>query len=135
MRGLEFARAGNGEFAFGLDRKRIVREVRSTGRDKGPFGKEGFLAELGGSTLAEVEELARGIARVRHADAADPRNPLYTRHPETWLESQVRLEIETIDATLLPSPIYSQVPETAGGARGIWTCWRWTGQEDWRSWS
>ncbi len=119
VRGLEFARAGNGEFAFGLDRKRIVREVRSTGRDKGPFGKEGFLAELGGSTLAEVEELARGIARVRHADAADPRNPLYTRHPETWLESQVRLEIETIDATLLPSPIYSQVPETAGGARGI----------------
>ena len=125
VRGLEFARAGNGEIAFGLDRKRVVREARSTGGDERPLGE---------TYLAEVEELARGIARVRHADAADPRNPLYTRHPEKWLESQVRVGIEAVDATLLPSPdalhdaarisfhdarIYGQVPEMAGGARGI----------------
>ena len=101
MRGLEFARAGNGELAFGLDRKQVVRE------------------DSGATPLSEIEELARGLARVRHADAADPRNPLYSRHPETWLESQVRAAIETIDATLLPGPIYSQVPQMAGGAHGI----------------
>ena len=110
VRGLEFARVGNGELAFGLDRKRVVREANSAGQKESPMG-EAF--------LAEVEDLARGIARVRHADAADFRNPLYTRHPETWLESQVRCEIDAIDATLLASPIYAQVPAVAGGTRGI----------------
>ena len=98
VRGMEFARAGNGEASFGLDRKRAVRSQ---------------------THLAEMEELARGLVRVRNADAADTRNPLYTRHPEMWLESQVRKDLEAIDATLLPSPVYSQVPELAGGSRGI----------------
>jgi hypothetical protein len=117
VRGLEFARAGNGELAFGLDGKRVVRDGISVGLDE---------ARIGETLLAEVEELARGIARVRHADAADAGHPLYTRRPEAWLESRVRAEIEAIDATLLPSPdgfhntrIYGQVPEMAGGARGI----------------
>lgn len=103
VRGLEFARAAKGELSFGLDRKQILREEE----------------ENGVAPLAEVEELARGLVRMRHADALDSRNPLYARHPETWLESCVRAEIETIDATLLPSPIYGQVPQMAGGARGI----------------
>src|SRR6185295_5309258 len=33
--------------------------------------------------------------------------------------SQVRAKIETIDATLLPYPIYGQVPAFAGGERGV----------------
>ncbi len=110
VRGLEFARAGNGQLRFGLDRKRVVREVKSIHTDE---------SRVEEATLAEVEELARGIARVRHADAADPRNPLYTRQPETWMESEVRKDMEALDATLLSSPVYGQVPEIAGGSRGI----------------
>ena len=46
-------------------------------------------------------------------------NPLYTRHPEAWLESQVRRQIERLDATLLPRPVYGQVPQFAGGERSV----------------
>jgi hypothetical protein len=44
---------------------------------------------------------------------------LYLRHPEAWLESQVRAGIETIDSSLLPAPIYGQVPAFAAGERGV----------------
>ena len=98
VRGLEFARIGNDELVYGLDRKHSVRSQ---------------------AHLAEVQELARGLARVRHEDAADRQNPLYTRHPETWLESQVRGNLETIDASLVMAPVYGQVPEMAAGTRGI----------------
>jgi hypothetical protein len=98
VRGLEFAAADSGGFRFGLERKQAVRTE---------------------ADLAEVLELARGLARMRHPDAVDRSNPLYTRHPEAWLESQVRAQLEVIDATLLASPVYSQVSEMAGGSRGI----------------
>ena len=32
---------------------------------------------------------------MRHARAADRENPLYARHPEAWLESQVRANYGT----------------------------------------
>jgi hypothetical protein len=44
---------------------------------------------------------------------------LYSRYPEAWLESQVRGDLERIDATLLPQPVYGQVPQFAGGERGV----------------
>ena len=56
---------------------------------------------------------------MRHARAADRENPLYARHPEAWLESQVRANMERIDATLLRRPIYGQAPQFAAGERGI----------------
>jgi hypothetical protein len=98
VRGLEFARMGNDDLAYGLEHKRKVRSQ---------------------AHLAEVQELARGLTRMRNPDAADRQNPLYTRHAETWLESQVRAELETIDASLLASPVYGQVPEMTAGTRGI----------------
>jgi len=98
VRGLEFARAGGEGVAYGLDRKHSLR---------------------GEAQISEVQALALGLARVRRADAVDRQNPLYLRHPEAWLESQVRAEIETVDATLARSPVYGQVPEMAGGSRGI----------------
>jgi hypothetical protein len=64
-------------------------------------------------------ELARGLARLRNPSALDRTNPLYTRHPEAWLESQVRAGIRTIDATLRAAPVYEQAPQLAGGSRGI----------------
>jgi len=82
---------------FGLDRKHAAQA--------GNFG--------------EVEALARELARMRQPGAADRGNPLYTRIPEAWLESQVRKDVETIDAGLLPEPVYGQVPEFAGGERWV----------------
>lgn len=38
---------------------------------------------------------------------------------EAVLESLIRTHLEEIDATLLPSPVYGQVPQFAGGDRGL----------------
>lgn len=97
VRGLEFARITDKDLLFGLDWRRPARE----------------------SNAGEIERLAMELARMRHAGASDRRNPLYTRAPEAWLESQVRSQVEAIDATLLASPIYGQVPAFAGGDRGV----------------
>ncbi len=98
VRGLEFARAGGDELVFGLDHKHAA-------------GSEAH--------VEEIEQLALGLARLRHAEAADRMNPLYARHPEAWLESQVRSAVERLDATLQPSPVYGQVPQFAAGDRGV----------------
>ncbi len=62
---------------------------------------------------------AAELSRLRSPDAADRRNPLYLRNPEAWLESQVRAHIQEIDASLLPAPIYGQVPAFAAADRGV----------------
>jgi hypothetical protein len=97
VRGLEFARAENGRMMFGLDHK-IEASTESH--------------------VAEMEALAFGLAERRRA-REDHVHPLYARHPEAWLESQVRSNIERIDATLLPEPLYGQVPQFAAGERGV----------------
>jgi hypothetical protein len=69
--------------------------------------------------LGEIQRLVEELDRVRSAQAPDREHALYRRAPEAWLESQVRSHIEVVDATLLPEPIYDQVPAFAGGERGI----------------
>jgi hypothetical protein len=111
VHGLEFARAGGpgmaGRMVFGLDEKHEVS------RD----------AQLAQMQIDEIEALAHGlagrrIARALHQEALR-QHPLYMRHPEAWLESQVRGDIERVDAALLPAPLYGQVPQFAGGERGV----------------
>jgi hypothetical protein len=85
---LEFARYANGELRWGLETKRVVRA----------------------SNLREIETLACELVRVRSGEAQDRHHPLYTRNPESWLESQVRAHIEQLDPTLSEAPIYGQVP-------------------------
>ncbi len=97
VRGIEFARATREGLAFGLER----REPASA------------------ANPAEAEALARELARMRSPGAADRGHPLWRRQPEAWLESQVRANLETIDASLVPRPVYGQVPAVAGGDRGI----------------
>jgi hypothetical protein len=97
VRGMEFARASQSELLFGLETKAAARE----------------------GNLAEIEQLAREIARLRAPSAADRENPIYRSHPEAWLESEVRAHVEQVDAALVPEPIYGQVPAVAGGERGI----------------
>ena len=71
------------------------------------------------SNLGEIVELAREIGRLRSPRVSDRRSPLYAKHPEGWLESQVRSSIQEIDATLEPSPVYGQAPTFTAGERGV----------------
>lgn len=97
VHGLEFARVTGARTLFGLDRKHEATTA---------------------SHLVEIEALARGIA-VRRAPGGPRESSLYARNPEAWLESQLRQSIETIDASLWTRPLYGQVPEFAGGERGV----------------
>lgn len=97
VHGLEFARASGEGLEFGIDGK----------RDAAGIGH-----------LGEMEALARGLAERRNANT-HRQHPLYIRSPEAWLESQVRRQIEQIDASLLTHPLYGQVPQFAGGERGV----------------
>jgi hypothetical protein len=71
--------------------------------------------DFGRKSRSQLAELSR----LRSPDAADRRNPLYLRNPEAWLESQVRADIQEIDASLLATPIYGQVPAFAAADRGV----------------
>jgi len=98
VRGLEFARTSGSTLLFGIDGRQSV---------------------AGAKQLPEIEALARGLARLRCAGAPDRVNPLYLRHPEAWLESQVRSSASRLDATIRDAPLYGQAPQFAAGARGI----------------
>jgi hypothetical protein len=96
VHGLEFARTSGRDLLIGLDTKRPARSPES-----------------------ECRAWISQLSRLRSADAQDRRNPLYLRNPEAWLESQVRAHIREIDASLLTSPIYGQVPAFAAADRGV----------------
>lgn len=84
VRGVEFAEAGPDGVRFGLAAWTAAAEHHAS----------------------EIESLARGVARLRHPEARDRDHPLWRQHPEAWLESQVRAHIETVDAALVPEPVY-----------------------------
>jgi hypothetical protein len=97
VHGLEFARTTAGTVFAGLQSHRAIRS----------------------SNAGELSQLAAELTRLRSSAAADRQNPLYLRNPEAWIESQVRNQIEEVDARLLPSPIYGQVPAFAATDRGV----------------
>ncbi len=97
VRGLEFARLTGDALLFGLEQR----------------------TRAGAADLEQIARLAQEVARRRRPEAADPAHPLYRAQPERWLESQVRAQIERIDARLRKEPIYGQVPAFAGGERGV----------------
>jgi|YNPMSStandDraft_1061717.scaffolds.fasta_scaffold00250_5 hypothetical protein len=97
VRGLEFARWKNSSLRVGVRRRERAERT----------------------SLAEVEQIAVELARLRSHEAADRLNPAWRLQPERWLESQVRAQLTRIDATLLPEPIYGQAPAIVGGDRGV----------------
>jgi hypothetical protein len=97
VRGLSFASAGCGVMTCGLDQQRPVTAGR----------------------WRQTLMLARELARFRSPDALDRLNPLYRKHPESWLESQVRQDMRLIDPTLRPEPVYTHPLSLAGADRGI----------------
>jgi hypothetical protein len=101
VRGLEFAECADGEWRFGLglgsSRRQPVREHH----------------------LGEIERLAEELAQARAPGSDSRHHPLYRQAPEAWLESQARGNLAALDASLLPQPVYGQVPAFAGGERGL----------------
>jgi hypothetical protein len=94
INGLEFARMAGGKLTCGISRRRQA-------------------------TPETVIRTAQDIGVVRNPDAADRQHPLYTMHPEGWLESKIRAHPEAIDASLKTTPIYGQVPIFSGADRGV----------------
>lgn len=97
LRGLEFARASARTMTYGLEQELPVTRAN----------------------FDRVEELAARLAALRSVENPDHQEWLYRVTPEKWLESLVRAEISRIDGSLLPAPLYSQVPAVAGSERGI----------------
>jgi hypothetical protein len=97
VRGLEFAVAEGSEVRFGLADRIPATEHH----------------------LGEIESLVDEIDRARSPHNPMSDHPFYGRCPEAWLESMVRADLENVDASLLPSPLYGQVPAMAGGERGV----------------
>jgi len=97
VRGLEFAELEGEDLSFGLGQRHPAGE-----RD-----------------MDQIERVAEQLDRARSPEAADHDHPLYRQYPEAWLESQARANIQILDATLRPEPVYGQVPAFAGGERGI----------------
>lgn len=68
--------------------------------------------------LADYGNLDTRVEPCRGTSAAPAR--AYDRgHPEQWLESQVRTSLRRIDPSLLPEPVYGQVPAFAATAHGL----------------
>lgn len=99
VRGLEFSRWAMGKLFCGLSSSGTTRRRRCS--------------------METVAAMANELTRVRRGDNEDTLNPLYTQYPEGWLESQVRAHPQCIDASLLPRPIYGQVPVFGAPDRGI----------------
>jgi hypothetical protein len=66
-------------------------------------------------STSELATHARELSRLRRT----PGSLLYSKDPERWLESQVRANINAIDASLRPAPIYGQVPAFTACDRGV----------------
>src|ERR1035437_10049702 len=97
VRGIEFAELSSGDLFFGRGERRPASRHHA----------------------AEIERLVEELDRARTPDAPDREHPLYRQAPGGWVESQVRTDIETLDASLLRDPVYGQTPVFAGGERGI----------------
>jgi hypothetical protein len=97
VRGLQFARTAGQTLLYGLETNRVAAA----------------------SNLPEIERFADELSRLRSAESDDKLNPLYLRGREAWLESQVRANMEQIDARLSPSPVYGQTTTVAGVERGL----------------
>ncbi len=95
--GIEFARIVGKRMLYGIDQRTPVSD----------------------RNFDRVGALAREILRMRSASPPDSHNPLYTKFPERWLESQVRRAISEIDARLTQRSIYAHVPTQSGRERGV----------------
>lgn len=97
FRGLLFARLGPGGSFFGI----------------------GFEQALTPATRPELERLVQKLEVHRSALTSSRQHPFYRAQPERWLESLVIADAARIEPRIDVRFIYSQVPATSAGDRGI----------------
>jgi hypothetical protein len=107
LHGLQFARVQHA-MASG----RFVRQDRIT------FGAGPNETELDEETTPLLRELTVRLFAGRHADGSG-NDPLYRLQPERWLESRLRTALHEVESSLLPAPVYQQVPAFAARDRGM----------------
>ena len=107
LHGLEFARARHGVSAASF-----AREDRIT------FGAGASETPLNEDTEPMLRELTGRLFASRHSRGG-ARDPLYRMQPERWLESELRRDLAEIESTLMPEPVYTQVPALASADRGM----------------
>lgn len=95
--GLEFAAARAGEMSYGLQTQTAVAQDR----------------------FDDVLRLADHLASFRNPNPVDRCHPLYRAHPERWLESRIRQDLQALDSSLGGAPVYTQPAVSAGLDRGI----------------
>jgi hypothetical protein len=66
-----------------------------------------------------LEKLVHQLETHRHPLAADTKHRLYRAQPERWLETMVAADPARVDARLDARHVYSQVPASSAGDRGI----------------
>lgn len=85
-------------------------------RMRAPSGNEMPVIELGGKKRKKIGPGDRSLAEARIQEVLDHRiprakdrnHPLYLAEPERWLESQVRRQIQEIEATVDRDQVYGQ---------------------------
>ena len=106
INGLEFARlSASGQAKFG------VTGLRSDGEAK--------LIALTDSNFDELDALVREIARYRSANCLDRRHPFYFLRSEAWLESMLRRDIGSLEATFDERFVYRQIPAWRADERSV----------------
>jgi hypothetical protein len=109
IHGLEFARWSGGEtprVMFGVAGLRGENEAAE-------------LSRLSEANFHRLESLVREIVAYRSASARDRRHPFYRLREEAWLESLLRQNIRTLDATFDDRFVYSQIPAWRGDERSV----------------
>ncbi len=107
LHGLQFAQVQHGLTPGSFERQdRII------------FGAGPHETELNEDTAPILRELTARLFAGRHG-AGTSRDPLYRLQPERWLESRVALALDQVEPSLMPSPIYRQVPAFAARDRGM----------------
>jgi hypothetical protein len=106
INGLEFARVVGGE----------EREVRFGVAGAHPADWSSPLTE---SNFDDLSNLVREIIRYRSIDSPDRRHMFYRLREESWLESVLRREICSLDASLDDRFVYSQIPAWRADERSV----------------
>ena len=107
LHGLEFARVRMGYAGSSFNRAQEI--TFGAGANETPL------------TTENEDELRELVARLfaRRTAGGDKRDPLYRMHPERWLESVLRRNVEPLDAHLDAAHVYTQVPAFAAADRGM----------------
>ena len=107
LHGLEFARVRMG---YSSNSFNSMQEIT--------FGAGANETPLTTENESELRELLARLFERRSAEG-DKRDPLYRMHPERWLESMLRRDVEPLDTRLSQQHVYTQVPAFAAGDRGM----------------